>query len=305
MAEVVDALLRANLVAAAVILAVMALRAPARRRFGPEMAYRLWAAPPLAALATLIPLRTGKAALAPLDHIAPANLSPVLLGLWGAGVVLAIVLMARAQAAFLRAARQGRAGPAVVGVLAPRVVMPPDDGRFSEEERALIRAHERTHISRDDPRAGAVMALFQCLAWFNPLVHVAAHLARLDQELACDAAVMRRHPTCRVAYAKTLLKTQLAAAPLPLGCYWPARSRHPLELRVEQLCRPVRERGVEGGLVVLTGVLVAALAAIAVEPPIPPQPPRGILAAWDDQAQHQQAMSVMLISWPARTSAKP
>ena len=77
------------------------------------------------------------------------------------------------------------------------------------------------------------MAAFQCLAWFNPQVHLAVHVARLDQELACDAAVMRRRPRERVLYAKTLLKTQLAGAPLPLGCYWPARGRHPLEVRVQ------------------------------------------------------------------------
>ena len=55
--EVLAALVRMNLAAAAAILAVIAVRLPARRWLGPETAYRLWAIPPLAALATLLPPR--------------------------------------------------------------------------------------------------------------------------------------------------------------------------------------------------------------------------------------------------------
>jgi len=134
----------------------------------------------------------------------------------------------------------------VVGVICPRIVMPRGDGLYTREERAVIRAHEQEHIERGDPRAQAVMALFQCLFWFNPLVHLAAHLTRLDQELACDAAVVRRRPAVSALYARTLLKTQLAATPLPFGCYWPARGRHPLETRVSLLRWAGRTRGSPG-----------------------------------------------------------
>jgi beta-lactamase regulating signal transducer with metallopeptidase domain len=301
MAELMEALLRVNLVASLAILAVLALRIPARRRFGPEVAYSLWAAPPLAAVATLIPLKTGPLGLHPLAHLAPTHLSPLLLAAWLAGLAVAVAMMGRAQAAFLREARCGRSGPAVVGVVAPRIVMPPDDGRYTAEERALIRAHEREHILRKDPRAGALMAAFQCLAWFNPLVHLAAHVARLDQELACDAAVLRRHPRARALYARTLLKTQLAGAALPLGCYWPARARHPLEVRVELLRRPRGDGGLEGPLAVGAGVAAAALLAWAAEPPLPAALPRPMpVAAEPYDSGH---MSVMLVTWRAAPAA--
>jgi beta-lactamase regulating signal transducer with metallopeptidase domain len=296
MAEVLDAFLRANLVASFAILAVMALRIPARLRFGPELAYRLWAAPPLAAIATIVPLRTGTPGVHALTHLAPTSLAPGLLLLWIAGLIGAVALMARLQRDFLREARRGRAGPAVVGVVTPKVIMPPDDGRYSPEERALIRAHEREHIIRKDPRAGALMAAFQCLAWFNPLVHLGVHLARLDQELACDAAVLRRHPGNRTLYAKTLLKTQLAGCALPLGCYWPARGRHPLEVRVELLRRGPGPDAIYGPLLIMTGLVAAAILAWAVEPPLPPSPPRGVMATWQEQAQSGH-MSVLLVSW--------
>jgi bla regulator protein blaR1 len=301
MAELGDTLLRVNLVAGLAILAVLALRIPARRRFGAEAAYRLWAAPPLAAVATLVPLRQSKAPLAdPTPHVAAAHLAPAMLVAWGIGLVIAIAMMWRAQAAFQRQARRGQAGPAVVGVIVPRIVMPPDDGRYTPEERALVRAHERQHIERNDPRAAALIAALQCLVWFNPLVHLAAHAARLDQELACDAAVIRRRPRARTLYARTLLKTQLAGAALPLGCHWPARSRHPLEVRVELLRRGPGDDGLQGPLLIGLGIVVAAILAWAVQPPLPPSQPRGILGQeWSGEGQ----MSVMLVTW--RVPARP
>jgi beta-lactamase regulating signal transducer with metallopeptidase domain len=148
MTEVADLLLRVNVVGGAAILAVLILRRPARAAFGPEAAYRLWAAPPLAVMANLLPLKVAAAGAPALDHLAPERWAPALLVAWAAGVALAFGLLWRAQAAFLAAARKGRAGPAVVGVIAPRIVMPPDDGRYSDSERELIRAHEREHIRR-------------------------------------------------------------------------------------------------------------------------------------------------------------
>lgn len=135
-------------------------------------------------LCHIVPLKTARAVVPPLIHFPTTHLSPWLLAVWAVGVVAAAGLMWRAQAAFLRRAWAGEAGPAVVGVITPRVVMSPDDGRHTEAERALIRAHEREHIERKDPRTGALMVAFQCIAWFNPLVHLAVHVARLDQELA-------------------------------------------------------------------------------------------------------------------------
>jgi beta-lactamase regulating signal transducer with metallopeptidase domain len=172
----------------------------------------------------------------------------------GAAVLAGV--FALAQARFMAELAAGRAGPAVVGLISPRIVMPADDGAYSPQERELIRAHERAHVARKDPRAVAFVALAQCACWFNPFVHLAAHLLRLDQELACDAAVVLSRPRSRALYARTLLKTQLAAAPLPFGCYWPARGAHPLEVRVALLKRrsdkPLPPRAAGGGVVLPT-----------------------------------------------------
>ncbi|HET6970331.1 MAG TPA: M56 family metallopeptidase [Phenylobacterium sp.] len=230
------AFLKANLVAGLAVAAVAVARIPARRLFGAVAAYDLWLAPPLAGFATLIavflPNDSEERAVSLAVNLPHLTLAAGVWALVAGGIAAGFAL---AQVRFVVAARRGHGGPAAVGFISPRIVLPADDGSYTAAERDLIRAHEREHVARKDPRAAAMAALAQCLCWFNPLVHLAAHLMRLDQELACDEAVVRRRPAARALYARTLLKTQLAGQPLPFGCYWPARGRHPLEVRIELL----------------------------------------------------------------------
>jgi bla regulator protein BlaR1 len=155
-------------------------------------------------------------------------------------VLLAAARQIAQQRAYLRrmgvsARRDGIAyadspdpGPALVGLWRPLIVVPSDfDRRYTATERELILAHERTHARRRDPLANAVCAALRCLNWFNPLVHIAERLMRIDQELACDAEVVRRHPNSRRSYADVMLKTQLSASDAPFACQW--QSNHPLK----------------------------------------------------------------------------
>lgn len=290
-------LIRVNLAGAVAVLAVLACRVPARRLFGPQLAYSLWAAPPLAALATLMPAPVVDGE-PPADALAFAikDWSGPALVVWALGVLAMIMALGWAQRAFVAAAQAGKAGPAVVGVISPRIYMPPDDGHYTAEERALIRAHEHEHVERSDPRAGALAAALQVLCWFNPLVHLGAHAMRLDQELACDAAVLRHRPHDRALYAKTLLKTQLDAQCLPLGCRWPAKGLHPLEVRVGLLKAPVRYDGMVGPILIAGGLTVLTVLAWSVQPPAPRHPP-SLIEFWK-AAQRQKNVHVMLISHP-------
>lgn len=256
-ADVLDALVKANLASGAAILVVVALRKTARSRFGARLAYGLWLLPVLAGAAALLParqvvvVRTAAPAAATfqigrdlgVSHVtaAPAGLDgPTLtVGLWLAGVAAAALVMAVLQHRFIVRARRGGVGPAVIGLIAPRIFIPADFAeRYSPKEQALVLAHEEAHLARQDSRLNGLAAVLQCLCWFNPLVHIATRLMRVDQELACDETVANRFPDARRAYAEVLMKAQLAVLPLPLGCYWPARSPHPLVERVAMLNRP-------------------------------------------------------------------
>ena len=277
MNEPLATLLRLNLALAAAVALVMALRLPVRRLFGASVAYGLWSLLPLAGLAMLLPARvvtvvrarepvlaTPATAAAPPAHAALSlppglDLDALLAGLWIAGAAASLAWLAWRQIQFGRALRAGRAGPAVIGLVHPRVVTPDDfEGRYTAREQLVILAHERTHIARQDPRINATLALARCVLWFNPLVHLAAHYLRIDQEYACDAQVVAAHPTARRSYAEAMLKTQLARRPLPLGCYWPAETVHPLAERIRLLSRKTPGRGQRLAGTAAVAVLAAA-----------------------------------------------
>jgi beta-lactamase regulating signal transducer with metallopeptidase domain len=284
MSDLILLLFRVNLALAAAVLVVMALRLPVRRLFGARIAYGLWGLAPLAVAAMLAPARVVRileaAPTAPaptLVVLAPGlkiaqpldltfDLTPgpdpalILAGLWLAGVLVSLIHLAWRQRQFSRAVAQGTAGPAVVGVLRPRIVTPADFAqRYTPREQQVVLTHEAAHIARQDCRINALVALTRCLGWFNPLVHVMARRLRIDQELACDAAVVAIHPTARRSYAEAMLKAQLAARPLPLGCYWPSPAAHPLAERVRLLSR--REPGPIVRRLGAASVAVLALAA--------------------------------------------
>src|SRR5689334_7381471 len=169
MSELAALVLRLNVALAAAVLAALILRLPARRLFGPRIAYGVWALVPIAALAMLPPPRVvpvvGHWAAAPIAamaarppvhatpaptaHVSLADILPLLIaGLWLLGAVVAAARLARRQAEFARAERAGAAGPAVVGVLKPHIVTPDDFAqRYTERERELVLAHEATHIA--------------------------------------------------------------------------------------------------------------------------------------------------------------
>ena len=284
-ADILGGLLRMNLAAGVAILGVIVLRRMVRPRFGAGLAYGLWLLPVLASAAVLSPARqvfvvesaapavTAASGLHPSILTSPSgaamSIDPfvLLVGLWILGVAGAALIMARLQHRFMSQAREGAVGPAVVGVIAPRIVTPKDFAeRYSHDEQALVLAHEQAHIARQDSRLNGLCAAAQCLCWFNPLVHLAAHLMRIDQELACDEAVVSRFPDARRAYAEVLVKSQLAILPLPLGCYWPSKSEHPLVERVAMLKqknigRARRSAGVAALAVLCASVGLAAWAS--------------------------------------------
>lgn len=300
-ADVLALLIKTNLAAAAAIITVLALRRMTRRAFGARVAYALWLAVPLAVGASLLPARVVVlpyvAPLQPTADVAGSYVptgviastaapSPLIdnaavIALWLAGAAVSFAFLAWSQSRFMKSlggveregqflrARACGAGPAVVGALVPRIVLPADfETRYEPAEQKVVLAHEAAHLAAGDAGVNALIALAQCLFWFNPLIHLAARTVRVDQELACDAAVLCAYPQMRRPYAEALLKTQIAAAPLPLGCYWPAGASNPLKERIAMLTlqSPSRARRLLGGGAVLALCLGAGAATWAAQP---------------------------------------
>lgn len=230
MSDVLALLLELNAAMALAVTIVLGLRVPVRRVFGPRAAYGLWGVIPLTLAAVCLPrIVVGPVAVSGALEPIPGAL---IVGFWGVGVIAFAGLMAASQARFAALARQGLAGPAVIGVIVPRLVMPADSAaRWSPEERALILAHEHAHVERGDLRVNAAVALLQCLFWCNPWARVAADPFRFDQELACDAQVLAVRPGHRRLYAEALLKVGRTPA-TPLGCGWGDANARGLETRI-------------------------------------------------------------------------
>ena len=295
-------LVETTLASSAAMLMVLLLRHPVRRAFGAGAAYALWALVPAVLVAVLVP--------AAMEPVAPARVlaapvmamaAPVLQAgtsgaaalawlpwVWSLGALATVSLLAwrqRRYVAGLGPLRQRPDGhfqslatrglPAVLG-LRPRIVLPGDfEQRYSPVERELVLAHEIEHLRRGDLPACALAVVMRALFWFNPLVHAAAGRFRHDQELACDASVLRRFPDRRRHYGDAMLKTQLADHPLPLGCHW--FGAHPLKERLAMLTRPtlsVRRRAGGLFLVALLGLATTAL-AWATQPGQPADIPAG------------------------------
>jgi beta-lactamase regulating signal transducer with metallopeptidase domain len=275
-------LAKVNLAMAGAILAVGLLRRPMRAAFHAPLAYTLWLLVPAAALASLLPPRVVVATAQPANMTLPLVLprlpavavqatpffdEGLLLFLcWLAGVSAMALFLVWQQRRFHRSEKSGVAGPAVTGFWRPRIVVPAAfAAQFSAPEQAAILAHEAAHLARQDARVNAVVAGLRCLNWFNPLVHLGALWLRTDQELACDAAAMK-HVT-RVDYANALLRSQMRAQALPLGCAWPG-GEHPLTERVALLKRrlPGRAGAVTGLGVVAFLTILAGISAWAAQP---------------------------------------
>jgi len=293
MSETVALLVEATLASSAAIALAWALRGPLRRRFGAAAGYGVWWLVPAALLAVALPAAVAPAAApaaagqagAAIGVVALSSASvfdrpPLQIGAWLGGALAMGAWLVAQQRRFRRSlgplrrrpdgmlqAATAAGLPAAIGLLRPEVVVPVDfDHRYSARQRALMQAHELSHVRHGDLYANALVAAVRCLFWFNPLVHRAARHFRHDQELACDARVIARLPGSRRAYGEAMFKTQLAAQPLPLGCHW--GFTHPLKERIAMLKQPTPTlaRRAGGVLAVATLTLAVAYGAWAAQP---------------------------------------
>jgi len=286
-------LVETSLGSSAALLLVLLLRRLVRRCFGARIAYALWWALPVVLVALLLPAAE-TSTVAPVLTFMRATVQPALampakatpdygvwlFAAWALGAVIVMAWFVHQQRRFqqnLGGLRQRADGlyeadsvqglPAAMGWLRPRVVVPHDfDSRYDTQERLLLRTHEHQHIAHGDLLWNALAVLLRSVFWFNPLLHYAARHFRHDQELACDQRVIALHPKARRIYGEAMLKTQLAAQPLPLGCHW--GFSHPLKERIAMLGQPSPStwRRIIGRASVITLALVCGYTAWAAQP---------------------------------------
>ncbi|VVT03736.1 conserved membrane hypothetical protein [Sphingomonas sp. EC-HK361] len=226
------------------MLLVLAIRAPARRSFGAQIAYALWALPVLRLALPPLPENWRHAVATPIAEVgqqvtilivpaqAATSAAPtiawgaILAACWAVGAVAFLGWHLLSYARFCRRVleradaidRVGRvtilatdaaSGPLAFGIARRFVAFPRDfTARYDDGERALALAHELGHHQRGDLIANWVALAVLALHWFNPLAWIAYRAFRADQEMANDARVLAHlGGTERHAYACAIVKS--------------------------------------------------------------------------------------------------
>lgn len=171
----------------------------------------------------------------------PAGASNVLTALWAlmslslTAILLAAYVRFRRSVARLPVTRMHdevvhvspKAGPAVVGVVRPAIVVPHWLLQASNDAQQAAVAHEREHLVARDPllllSGFAAVAL---LPWHPAAWWMLARL-RLAVEMDCDRRVLARG-VARRAYGSALIDIAARCARLPAGV--PALVEHPTQL---------------------------------------------------------------------------
>lgn len=159
-------------------------------------------------------------------------------------------------------------GPAVLGVVSQRIVLPAWVRTLAPDYRKLMLAHECEHIAARDPQRLALALGALVLMPWNPTLWWCAARLRRAIELDCDARVLRVHPSPR-AYGYLLLQVAARgnnAGPLAVPLVNLLRLPSELELRLRAMTRP---RTI-AGRTLLAGVACAAAAmSAAFTTPVP------------------------------------
>lgn len=256
-----------------------------------------------------LPVHTVRAAGVDIDLDRVARLA------WLASSALALAAIAGASVALHRRRRAWQegdlagmgvlvsvdAGPAVVGMVRARIVVPrwlleADAGR-----QALVLAHEQAHVDAGDQRLLAVLMLLAAVMPWNLPLWFQLHRARRAIEVDCDARVLRQGH--RVAdYGAALIDIGSHAAQhghlahlSPLM----AESAGFLEQRVRLMVRrPTRWQRLAGSLALMVSFDIG-VAAARIAPPqgLPPsaavavaQPLRDALAGYYDLGANRVAV---------------
>jgi beta-lactamase regulating signal transducer with metallopeptidase domain len=174
-----------------------------------------------------------------------------------------------------------RAGPAVVGLFPPEIVVPRWLLDAPAEERRLVVRHEREHVSGGDAWLLAAATLAVAAMPWNPVLWWQHRRLRLVVETDCDARVLAWTRDAR-AYGLALLRTARAPSFLsPLTLAWGERTTD-LERRILAMTAQRPSHPLLRSLPLLAGALAAALAACeAADPrgerPSAPAPARQVV----------------------------
>jgi len=214
------------------------------------------------------------------DGTAGTQVADVAVALWiGASLLLMLQLivaalrLARAGRAWERAVMDGvpvwlteRMGPAVSGLMRPRVLVPRWLADMPVQRRSLVLLHEQEHIRALDPWLMLVCRVAPILTPWHPVVWLLSARLLRAIELDCDRRVLEHRPDVRT-YGHTLLEISARDSGRLVAAAAFAESEAPLRSRILNMTTPSRTVS-RVALTTATALGVVLLAA-ACEIPVP------------------------------------
>ena len=156
-------------------------------------------------------------------------------------------------------------GPAVVGFLKPRILMPAWVFDGPVDARSLVLAHEQEHLAAHDPQLHLCGLVLVVLTPWNLPLWWQLHRLRFAIEVDCDARVIRRGTDARM-YGEVLLRVARRRTLTPAGAIALTEPASQLLQRIQILFTelPRRNRwliGLVAGLSLTCGALALDLKA--------------------------------------------
>lgn len=152
--------------------------------------------------------------------------------------------------------------PVVWGVFRPRLMLPIEARKWSDDQLRSVLLHELAHIKRRDTLVQWLTQIACALHWWNPLVWLAAWRLHTERERACDDLVLASgvRPS---AYAEHLLHvaTKLSPARWTAACGLAMARKSSLEGRLlAVLSKTLNRRGVTRALTAAALILGTVVA---------------------------------------------
>ena len=161
-------------------------------------------------------------------------------------------------------------GPAVVGLIRSRIVLPSWTFGLGERELEMVVLHEREHVRARDPALLAAGLLLASISPWNPAVWWSLARLRLAVEGDCDRRVLARGTSAR-NYARLLLTVAAGCRRTPDPAPALIRGGHSaIERRLMMIKTATRKPRIRASI--LTAAAGLGLFALACDTPIPQSP---------------------------------
>ena len=160
-------------------------------------------------------------------------------------------------------------GPAVIGIVRPRIVIPRWLLQQDAATQRIALAHEREHVRAQDIRVlGGALLVAVLLPWNLPIWWQLRRL-RFAIEVDCDARVLRGGRS-RSTYSAVLLSVATRLVPLRAAAAGLSESGSSLEKRIRIMHAPLRARWrLLAAFLGTCSVAMIAVAANVTAPPVP------------------------------------